>query len=568
MQISLMPRRRLFFAAAAVALLSFAIYLPSLGHQFLDWDDGTYVLNNRNIQSLDLHLLKWAFSRFHSGNWHPVTWISHAIDWAAWGNNPLGHHLGNNLLHALNSALVTVLTFQLITVARSGPAGEKTRGALLAAAVAGILFGLHPVHVESVAWVAERKDLLCAFFYILTLIVYLRPASAGKTTESAALPGPFTGNGLLCLVLFALALLSKPMAVSLPLVLLLLDWYPLGRINTAGDAVRDAVSKLPFIALSLASCVVTIFAQKSGGAIDSLAQVPAGYRLALAAKSPLAYLEKLLWPLDLTPFYPLPDASQLFSLGSLAAMAVVLAITIFCLVRARVNRLWLALWIYYAVTLLPVSGVVQIGRQAMADRYAYLPGLAFFVLAGIGAAEVSKRWKSGAVLVAAACLLLGVGLGWLTVRQLGVWQDSITFWNFIISRGPTDQLAFAYNNRGIAWAGQGNSDQAAKDFEMAVKINPNQSSYLKNRGLLLLQLRRWQEALADFQKVIALTPNDGEAYYNIACIDSLENRTAEACDWLRKGVEHGYRDWKNIKQDKDLDNIRSSACYREIVKGR
>jgi tetratricopeptide (TPR) repeat protein len=567
------PRRRLYAAAAAVALVTFAVYLPALFHQFVDWDDGTYVFDNPHLRTINADFFAWAFLRFYSSNWHPLTWLSHGVDWAIWGTNPLGHHLANNLFHAANAGIVTLLVYRLLDVARERtpvphrdaiPDEGRT---LVAAGVTGLLFGLHPIHVESVAWVAERKDLLCALFYILAIIAYLRRAS-GEAADSRGAGPLFSVGDLPCLFLFALALLSKPMAVTLPVILLLLDWYPLRRFDSLRGCGRAALAKLPFLALSLGSAVVTVLAQKAGGALASTAAVPPGARLAVAGKALAVYLGKLILPLHLVPFYPYPNAAALFSFPTFAAIAAVAGMSLYCLARARTERLWLTLWGYYVVTLLPVLGIVQVGRQAMADRYAYLPSLAPLLVAGLAAAWIAARSRQGTAGAALAVLGIALVLGGLTLRQLRVWQDSITLWNAVIAANPPEKLDFAYNNRAIAWHRQGELDKAAADFTTAIAVNPGDADYYANRGTIYSRLRRYDEALADYRKAIEIRPDNGGAYYNVACIHALRGNVAEACDWLRKSVEHGYDSWEEIKADHDLDAIRGSACYREVMAGR
>ncbi len=309
--------------------MTFIVYLAALQNEFVEWDDSQYVFENLHIRSFDLDFFKWAFFDFYAANWHPLTWISHALDYAVWGLNPMGHHLTNNILHAVNTFLVVLLVVRLLTSRQavkltsshmsSAPADPPEAGnsrftihdsrfALIAAGVTGLLFGLHPIHVESVAWVAERKDLLCALFYLLSIMAYVSYRS--YTTNKSY---------ILSLFFFILALLSKPMAVSLPVVLLILDWYPFGRIQSLKTFRDSFVDKIPFIALSIVSSILTVLAQRAEGAVTAIEAIPLSTRMLVASKSLIAYLWKMLMPMHLIPYYPYPNDASLFSLEYLSA---------------------------------------------------------------------------------------------------------------------------------------------------------------------------------------------------------------------------------------------------------
>lgn len=573
-----MSHRKLYLFAAAIMLLTFVIYLPTLQHQFVDWDDGTYIFDNQNLHPLNIHFIKWAFFSFYSSNWHPITWLSHGIDWAIWGANPLGHHLVNVIIHSMNTSIVTILSFYLFDCAfklknQSEVGVERNKTFLLAACVTGILFGIHPIHVESVAWASERKDLLCALFFMLALLVYIKDASSEKSSDKEPYMHMCSSRNIICIGLFVMALLSKPMAVSFPFVLLILDWYPLGRIHSITQSFKAIAAKLPLFLLSIISSIITVYAQKSGGSISSITSIPVGDRLLVSAKSLILYLMNMCIPLNLIPFYPYPDKESLLSFSTLAAISLILCICTFCLILAKSNRLWMALWGYYTITLLPVIGIVQVGRQAMADRYLYLPGLAFFLLTGVASIWLVERLKNvGYKMVITTTLMLTILLSTLTLKQLRIWQDSISLWSHIISSTPR-KLHFAYNNRGIAWHRVGNLVNSLADFDSAIQLKPNFSDYHNNRGVLLIKMHRYDEALSDIRMAIELNPNDhspiyNDAYYNMACIYSLRNDTKQACEWFRNSVGFGYNRWQDIKTDHDLDNIRSNACYQEIMVGK
>ena len=338
-----------YFLAVFVALMALFVYLPSLQNGFVTWDDNNYIYRNPDIQSLNYTFLKWAFLDFHISNWHPFTWISHAIDYAVWGLFPLGHHLTNIVLHAINSFLVVLLIIRLLDCARDtktitaeteGLLSDK--GMLIAAGMTGLLFGIHPIHVESVAWVSERKDLLYAFFYLLSLLAYIRYLEEErKAFRHMTILSPFSSRSyMIAVVFFVLSLLSKPMAVTLPVVLLVLDWYPFERL--ARHKWTFVLSeKIPFFLLSLASSIITVQAQRLGESIKSFTAVPLTSRILVGLKALMDYLTHMIVPVDLSPFYPYPDTvalSHQYLLPALFFMGVTLA----CILSSRKHKVWSA----------------------------------------------------------------------------------------------------------------------------------------------------------------------------------------------------------------------------------
>ena len=505
-----------YYLAASVSLITLFVYLASLRNEFVDWDDNSYVFDNPHIRSFDLAFLKWAFFDFYSANWHPLTWISHALDYAVWGLNPLGHHLTNNVLHAVNTFVVVLLVAKLLASWQAGkPASShESRFTLIAAGTTGLLFGLHPIHVESVAWVAERKDLLCALFYLLSVMAYLRYAAAislqrAKGTQRAM---------LFALCFFILALLSKPMAVSLPVVLLILDWYPLGRITTLKTLGTSLVEKVPFFALAIGSSILTILAQKAGEAMASIEAIPLTARILVAAKSLIAYLWKMTAPLNLAPFYPYPQGPSLMSAAYFFAIALVIGITITCVVAAKKQRVWLSVWGYYVVTLIPVLGIVQVGAQAMADRYAYLPSLGPFLIMGLAVARVSQTLRSSPglgvkVLSATLAILITASMAYLSFKQIGAWKDTISLWTSVIENEP-EGAPLAYNNRAKFLEKIGRFDDALADCNRAIALDPLSYETYIVRGIVFKDLGRLDEAIADYNRAIALKPDSFEAYNN------------------------------------------------------
>jgi len=534
-----------YYLAGFIAFITFAVYLASLQNGFIaEWDDGEYVLYNPYIRSFNLAFLRWAFFDFHSSNWHPLTWISHAIDYAVWGVNPLGHHLTSVVIHAVNTFLVAVLVIRLQEIAT----GTRPRGQealvldeprkLITAGVAALLFGLHPVHVESVAWIAERKDLLCALFFLLSIIWYGKyvTATGAESTDNAVRSRFYRREYLLSFGFFVLALMSKPMAVSLPVVLLILDWYPFRRLRSVKTALTLLVEKLPFIMFSLISSALTILAQRAWGALVEIQTLPLSSRLLIAAQALLMYLWKMAVPRDLVPYYPYPKDISLISVDFLLSIALVVGLTVFCIIIAKRHKLGLAAWSYYVVTLLPVLGIMQVGSQSMADRYTYLPSLAPFLIVAAGAswgyekAIILSRSKS---MVMALFLTAGVvalaGLSLLSIRQMHIWENGLSLWSYVIEKEP-DKASLAYTNLGSAYQKMGQLDRAMENYDKAITLDPNDYLAYTNRGVILDKMGESDRALESYGKAVISNPGDYKAYFNRGLLYDKMGRIAEAIE--------------------------------------
>ena len=584
-----------YYLAFAASLLTFLVYLPALQNDFVNWDDSQYIYENLQIRSFDLTFFRWAFFDFYAANWHPLTWISHALDYAIWGLNPLGHHLTNNILHAANTFVVVLLAARLMEGCRQainykispnpsfpkrGPAltptlekgdggGFSDKKILITAGVTGLLFGLHPLHVESVAWVAERKDLLCAFFYLLSIMEYMKYAGSITPPSPSYLKRGWRSRGryLLSLSFFILALLSKPMAVSLPVVLLILDWYPLQRIRSLKTLLAAVMEKLPFVTLSLFSSVLTFMAQRSGGAMELIRPETLPTRLLVAVKSLVVYLWKMIMPINLSPLYLYPKNVSLLSPEYFLPIVLVAGITVGCVVAARRQKLWLSCWGYYLITLIPVLGIVQVGYQAMADRYTYLPALGPFMLAGLSTAwlftTMGASKKHGFMINifgAAAALVVLASLSYVTLKQIRIWKNSIVLWTYVIEKEPlsTDivydnrgsafndtgqfdraiedfskaivlnpSFALAYSNRGSAFINMGRLDRAVEDFDMAITLEPSASAYY-SRGMVFERLGLPDRAIADYLQAIALKPSYGSAYFSLGVLYGMSGAIDKA----------------------------------------
>ncbi len=566
--------RRTYLTAAATALISVIVYLPALQNGFVTWDDDIYVFENYHIRSLGPAFFKWAFFDFYASNWHPLTWLSHALDFTFWGLSPLGHHLTNIALHGVNVFFVVLLVARLLDTYQILSAGKSflnERAIMVPAAATGLLFGLHPAHVESVAWISERKDLLCALFFLLSVMTYLKYAASrqpvievvhsntsGQRTKAKGERLPrskqhpmdasrrviffMNKHYIAALVFFILALMSKPMAVSLPLVLLILDWHPFGKIRSAKTLRIALVEKIPFISLSLGSSILTMLAQRAGGAMDALGSVPLSTRLPVAAKSLIAYLGKMLWPFDLSPYYLYPHDVSLLAPEYMLSMVLALGITIACAFLAKQQRLWLAAWGYYVATLLPVLGVVQVGIQAMADRYTYLPSLGLFLVLALGAARLGEKafsWTSGRFAIMTAAVVAAVSilvlLSVLTVKQTGVWKDSVTLWGSVIETSPVN-LPFAHMNRAVAHEKAGRLAEAIADYDAAIDQDPAYAEAYANRGVAYEKAGKIDQAIADYQKAIALDPSSAQTYFNLGTVYLGAGRLVDAVEQYDRAI--------------------------------
>ena len=522
-------RDKILITALAVltALITFAVYLPALKNGFVGWDDPNLVYDNVHIRSIDLNFLKWAFTNTALVSWYPLTVFSFALDYAVWGLDPWGFHLTNNILHALNTAMVFILCVQLV---KTGRPHREMRKALITAVVAALLFGLHPLRVESVAWVAERKDVLYSLFFLLSIIVYLRYVSS-----------PGLGRRLLyasSLCLFAMSLMSKPMAVTLPVVLLLLDYYPLKRLSFKWVVVE----KLPFLFFSLLVSVITAFAHRPDGSLGSLEGQTVLWRLFLPVRNYIFYLYKSVLPVGLTPYYPYPEKASPFAMEYAFALIIFAAITLLCVWTFRRRRVFSAAWLYYLVTLLPVIGLVGFSNFATADRYTYLPSLGPSILAGLGAAYLMGT-DGRRRMVTTACItaVILATLAAMTIRQSAIWKDSITLWSHEIRHykgSPgTDLLNItAYYNRAKAYDELGELGRAIDDYTMVVTLSPGYVGAYLNRGVAYGRGGDYERAAADFSSVLRIDPLNADAYYNRGLAHKSLNRNAEAIEDLRAAV--------------------------------
>jgi Flp pilus assembly protein TadD len=524
-------RFRVWPMAALLALVTIVLYWPAMRCDFVNYDDDVFVTSNIHVQNgLTFENVKWAFINPVAANWHPLTMLSHMLDCQLFGLKPWGHHLTSVVLHALNAVLVFALLQQLT--------GAIWRSVLVAA-----LFGLHPLHVESVAWVAERKDVLSVFFGLLSLGAYARYAEKSKVRSPKS--KVFYS---LALTFFACGLMAKPMLVTWPFVMLLLDYWPLKRassfkfsVSSPGTTPSSTVNpqlaalvfeKLPFFGLAVAASIVTFVVQKQTGALTTGESIPLGMRGENALIAYCRYLGKLFWPTDLAVFYPRPGhwpLEQVLLSGVLIAGVTVLLIV----KRARYPYMLMG-WLWYCVTLVPVIGLVQAGEQAMADRYTYIPSVGVLIMAIWGAYELSRSWRYQVMALSVAggaAIILCFGL---TRRQLGHWQDSESLYRHAIE--VTENNYLAHNNLGIVLMEKGQTDEAISQYREAIQLEPGFVYAHNNLGRALDQKGQTDEAISQFQEAIRLAPDDADAHNKLGVALNEEGRNDEAISQFQEAI--------------------------------
>jgi tetratricopeptide (TPR) repeat protein len=562
--------KNLLIVSFLVSLLTIFVYLPALQNDFVNWDDNEYVYENPYIQSFNLKSIRWMLTSFHAANWHPLTWFSHAIDYAIWGLNPMGHHLTSVIFHGLNTFLVVVLITHLIRLKNEN--SYQLGYPLIAGAITGLLFGLHPLHVESVAWVSERKDVLYAFFFLLSILMYIKYVSAQQGRKVL-----FYG---LCIGFFILSLMSKPMAVTLPVVLIILDFYPLERLNVKGifTSHRKVIAeKLVFLGLSLASSVLTLQAQKSADAIKPYISIQSGERLLVAIRALIFYLYKMLWPTDLAPLYPYPSGISFFIIEYTISFAAFIIITALCIYSWKKLKVWTVAWAYYFVTLFPVLGIIKVGNQAAADRYMYLPSVGIFLLAGLGITELIRRIfrnenkaaVKGVSLIIGFLVISGV-TAHLTVKQEKIWKNSMTLWKYELNLFPNSAYQ-AYYNLGNAYDSLGRIDDAILHYQRALQINPYYLETYNTLGALYQNHGRIDEAIKQYRAVLKLNSDFPDVYYNLGLAyqsKGLIDRSMEQYELaLKLKPDHVKARYNlgNIYQSRGLSD-EAIEQYKKVIK--
>jgi tetratricopeptide (TPR) repeat protein len=557
---------RLWWICLALAAITIAVFSPVFHYDFLTYDDQIYVTENPYVLSgFNSNSLAWAFQTSTSGNWLPLTWISLLLDFQCHGMKAGGYHLTNVLFHAANAVLLFLLL-------------QKMTGAIWRSALVAALFAWHPAHVESVAWIAERKDVLSSFFWLLTLWAYLRYTEEGKARSAKR-----KIFYLSMMVLFALGLMAKSMLVTLPFVLLLLDFWPLGRISRSSLS-RLVIEKMPLFALSAACCAVTIWAQQQSNAIASAAEIPLWHRLGHVLVSYLQYIVMLVFPRDLAIFYPYPLHEQTaLVIGGAAALVLFSALTI----AAARRRPWLVVgWLWFLGMLVPVIGLVQVGDQALADRYTYFPAIGLFIILAWGGAELALRYPV-VKLSAPALTMTALVATWM---QIHYWKDTRTIFERAVQVTPNNYLALTLLGELRATDGdldgamklyrealrdkpnyskghfylahdleqQGKIDEAKSEYAMALRLNPTFQQAHIFLGLLLAREKNYDQAATEYEAALKINPRSAPAHNDLARVLQTEGR-------LDESVRH-Y--WAALQYDSSLAQAHNNLGVLYLQKGQ
>jgi tetratricopeptide (TPR) repeat protein len=533
--------RREVFICLLLAGITLGIYWPARHFDLIYFDDPLVLTDCAPVQAgLTWASLKWAFTSIVIAHWHPVTNLSFLVVAQFFGTAPGVHHLVNAGLHAANAALLFWLLRALT--------GMTWRSAIVAA-----IFAWHPLRVESVAWIVERKDVLCAFFTLLALLAYTRFAQAQVVAECALLDAGKSSSSpvgsqptasrrhrasfyFLALLFFALALLSKPMAVTLPLMLLLLDVWPLGRISNFKWEIlnlkRLLLEKIPFFALTVIFCVATAWIQHHYAAMTPLGQLGLDARVANAISGYLAYPEKMFWPVNLAVIYPYPKSYD--GLTALLKAGALLAISCGCLLQFA-RRPWLAVgWFWYLLTALPVIGLVQVGEQSMADRYTYLPLVGPVIAVVWTLAELFSRTRAGKIILSGAAVLILLTLAVLSERQLQFWRNTISLFEHNLAVTPDN--ASAHFTLGIGLEHAGETNRALACYRAAKKLAPADVQTRRNLASLLLQQGELAAAETEYGELLALNPDDFSTHASFAQLLAAQGRDADALFQLNEAV--------------------------------
>jgi tetratricopeptide (TPR) repeat protein len=597
-----------------VIAILFSYYQVS-GYEFVNYDDLRYVKKFEK-EGLTLISIIESFTTMDASNWHPLTWLSHMVDVKLFGMNPGAHHMVNVFFHITNALLLFIVL-------------RKMTGELWQSGFVAALFAIHPLHVESVAWVAERKDVLSTFFWMMTMYSYFRYIKHRGFYRYMQI-----------ILFFMLGLMSKPMLVTLPFVLLLLDYWPLCRFRF-GQSYIDSNShksshnlhlileKIPLFILSAASCVMTILAQKAGGAVGSLGMYSLEARLANALVSYVLYIGKMFIPMNLAVFYPYPVLIPLWKI--ICALITLLSISFLVIKTYKVHPYFLVGWLWFIGTLIPVIGLVQVGRQAMADRYTYIPLIGLFIMVAWGFSAFYKKRKYNKPVIISISLVILLILTVITRSQVRYWANNFTLYEHAIDVTENNQVAHSnigaalylkgrvneaivhfiealkiepdYNevliNLLVSLGVNDNIDQAIERLEKLSKVFPENSGLYYNLGVVYRQKGEldkaiknykkallyhsefaqaqfdlafsysikgeYENALTSYKKTIKIQSDLFWAYYNIAAILSLQNKVDESISWLDRSIKKGFRNWNFLKNDKKMENIRGTSYYKSLL---
>jgi tetratricopeptide (TPR) repeat protein len=506
-------------------MVTLSVYWQVQDYDFVNFDDPKYVIENSYVQEdMTLKSIIWAFTTVHMGSWHPLTWLSHMLDYQFYGMKPGWHHLTNLFFHILS----TILLFFVL---------KKMTGSFWKSGFVAALFALHPLHVESVAWVSERKDVLSTFFWMLTMLGYIWYVEH-----------PAVNRYLLVVVLFTLGLISKPMLVTLPFVLLLLDFWPLYRFRfhqpeSSGNSKQRSIlfrliwEKVPLFILVAIISALTFYAQKQGGAIASFDFIPLKVRIANALVSYVKYIGKMIYPSNLAVFYPHPGMLPWWKITG--ACLLLVSISFLAIKVIKQSPYFAVGWLWYLGTLVPVIGLVQVGTQSIADRYTYIPLIGLFIIIAWGIPELFVRWRHlriEATILVTVLLLILMAVTW---KQLGYWKDSVTLFDHTLK--VTSKNWLSHNNLGTALNKKGRTEEAIHHYLEALHIKPNFEEAHYNLGNALNKQGRTEEAIHHYLEAVSTEPDYEEAHYNLGLLLNKEGRTEEAI--------HHYLEALRIKPD-------------------
>ncbi|MBK8151054.1 MAG: tetratricopeptide repeat protein [Acidobacteria bacterium] len=505
-----------YYVWAGLTVVCVVIYAQTVGFDFINLDDDVYIYENPFVSGgFSLTNLKWALTAFHVANWHPLTWISHQIDASLFGVEPAGHHAVNVIFHIVNSILLFVVV-------------NKLTKAFWKSAVVAAIFAVHPAHVESVAWIAERKDVLSTLFWLLTTWFYLKYARSALDEKRSGL----LWAAVLC---FALGLASKPMLVTLPFTLILLDYWALERFDkwTPDSLLPLVKEKIPFFALSLVSSIITVFAQKAGGAIQSIETFPLGDRVLNGVVSYAKYVAMFFYPANLGVWYPFESD---FGAAQIAASIVLLVgVTVLCLWQLRERKYLFVGWFWFLGTLVPVIGILQVGRQALADRYTYVSYVGLSILVVWMAAEIFERLRLNRTVVAVICGICLLAATALSFRQAAFWKTSETLYTRTLSVTGNNYLV--KNNFCNYLEKKNRFDEAAAQCSSAIGEKPELPDAYNTLGTVQIKQNKLAEAKLNFQKAVELNPKFVLAYANLAVVETNQNNFDAAAANLKTAVE-------------------------------
>lgn len=496
--------------AATAAAVTFVCFLPALNNGFV-WDDHSNVVKNLGFRGWGSNHLRWMFTTLHGGPYQPLTWLSFALDYSAWGMNPRGYHLTNLLLHSVNGALFFMLCSRLLILALPKNDKHSEWILLFSAVMAALSFSIHPLRVESVAWVTERRDILSGTFYLLALLAYLRPGREGTIGPGA-------------IILFLCALLSKAIVITMPFVFLILDFFPLRRISSQPGSLSPNLQilreKIPVLSIATLFAVVGYIGQREFGNMPTLGQFDLLQRLAQSAFAPAYYVLKSVVPTGLLPLYERPESINPFQWRFISSACLIGAAS-FLAYRSRLSRPWLtAAWAYYLVTLAPVIGLLSFGPQIAADRYTYLPSMGISMIFAAGFFYLASRIPS-LLLHYSLGLILVFGLGRTTWAQTKVWHDDITLWQRVLASDP--ESAYVNFNLGTSLMEKRRLEEARIHLEKAVQLRPEELNQRYNLAVVLENMGQFDAALAEFRELTTRKHDFPPAHYHIALI--LEGRS-------------------------------------------